>query len=542
MHPVLHLDLWLTEYYIPTSNFLIGFLLFVTLIGFPWALRTRVPVWRTGILVLLTGAAAFWGARIFHVLFELDGGARAGGIGKSLQRFDGMTFYGSLFLGMLVFWISTRLLVPAQPARALAWDLAAIFVALGYGVLRLGCFATGCCWGRLTALPWAVRYKDPGSVMPYLGLPVHPVQLYDSFLGFALALILFVLNRRSARYRGRLFLVFLALYSMGRFVTEWFRGDRFRGEGLWLGLSTSQLISVAILVGLAVVLLVGRLGSARSRSKLRPKWAATGATLLVLLSLGSGCLRHPQEPGPKVIRESSQLGEDPAQALELHRFRTPLHAGKKEAMNLIYVALDDTVQYQFGPRIEDLYGKPVRLEELSWWVHAPKFRGLYREVIRIPHDRFTSQNLLLALQAMESRGIPYDLILLTHGIPNHLVTTRGTPLFSWKDLAALQGKLPSLRLVFMQSCFGSSLEQDWHAAGAKAVMSYPGLNRNFFYLDFFLREYRQDPTDIRAAWKRTNRQVKLKIRTSPLYRRIIREMGLGVGEYLRDAPHPRISL
>lgn len=49
------------------------------------------------------------------------------------------------------------------------------------------------------------------------------------------------------RWRGHLFFVFVTTYATGRFFTEFYRGDTFRGEGLWLGLSTSQVVSVGLL-------------------------------------------------------------------------------------------------------------------------------------------------------------------------------------------------------------------------------------------------------------------------------------------------------
>lgn len=82
--------------------------------------------------------------------------------------------------------------------------------------------------------------------MPYKGIPVHPVQIYDAALGFSIGLVLWVLWREKIS-RGRLFLIFAILYPISRFITEFYRADSFRGEDILLGLSTSQLISVALL-------------------------------------------------------------------------------------------------------------------------------------------------------------------------------------------------------------------------------------------------------------------------------------------------------
>ena len=40
----------------------------------------------------------------------------------------------------------------------------------------------GCCWGTITAGVPYVIYTDPRGSMPMLGVPVHPVQLYEALM------------------------------------------------------------------------------------------------------------------------------------------------------------------------------------------------------------------------------------------------------------------------------------------------------------------------------------------------------------------------
>jgi phosphatidylglycerol:prolipoprotein diacylglycerol transferase len=87
---------------------------------------------------------------------------------------------------------------------------------------------------------------------PSHGALVHPVQLYDAafgFLAFAVAMLLY----RRRRFRGEIFLGFAFSYGLWRFVTETFRADADRG--VWFGghLSTSQLVSLAVLPVVAFV-------------------------------------------------------------------------------------------------------------------------------------------------------------------------------------------------------------------------------------------------------------------------------------------------
>ena len=215
-----------------------------------FALRGRLAFWRGLVLAVGVAIAGWVGARLFHVMVErpayfLDHP------GEILTSFEGMTFYGALGLGALAFFLGLRWLVPRAEHPRMR-DLGAVVTACCYGILRVGCFADGCCWGRICGYPWAVRYLSPDSEMPYRGIPVHPVQLYDAFAGFLLAAILLQLPRAFPRLRGQGLWVFALLYPIARMLTEGYRGDAYRGVGLFLGMSTSQLISAALFLAAAV--------------------------------------------------------------------------------------------------------------------------------------------------------------------------------------------------------------------------------------------------------------------------------------------------
>ena len=79
---------------------------------------------------------------------------------------------------------------------------------------------------------------------------MHPTQIYES-LGslFLIAVVLDPLAARRKRYDGQVFLAFVALYAVARFVLEFWRDDD-RG-GFW-GLSTSQLVGLGLLALVAV--------------------------------------------------------------------------------------------------------------------------------------------------------------------------------------------------------------------------------------------------------------------------------------------------
>lgn len=193
-------------------------------------------------LIVFTSFAAFFGARLLHVIIEKP--ELTSDPVSILNRFDGMTFNGSLLFGTVTFFIGMMYFNKNHRPRYL--DLAAIGTSLTYGILRIRCFALGCCWGKISSVPWSVTYYD-SHFTPILGLPLHPVQIYDSILGFLIAGILIHLYRRKGQFEGHLFFIFLGLYSIGRFFTEFYRGDVFRGENIIGGLSVSQIVSLILL-------------------------------------------------------------------------------------------------------------------------------------------------------------------------------------------------------------------------------------------------------------------------------------------------------
>ncbi len=126
-------------------------------------------------------------------------------------------------------------------------DSFAASLGLGVSVVRVGCFAASCDYGKPTELPWGVVFTNTTAAeftgVP-LGIRLHPSQLYESLLGLTILLVILLLERKQ-RATGFLFLVFVTMYSTGRFLLEFLRGDIDRG--FWGPLSTSQWLSLVVL-------------------------------------------------------------------------------------------------------------------------------------------------------------------------------------------------------------------------------------------------------------------------------------------------------
>ncbi len=116
-------------------------------------------------------------------------------------------------------------------------DSFAVPVAGSIAVGRLGCFVAGCCYGRVTSLPW-------GTVFPQHGpLPRHPTQLYEAAFHALAAIVLYRLDRLGM-FRGNLIKLYIMAYAAFRFCTEFVREE----QPLWWGLTGYQWAALALLV------------------------------------------------------------------------------------------------------------------------------------------------------------------------------------------------------------------------------------------------------------------------------------------------------
>jgi phosphatidylglycerol:prolipoprotein diacylglycerol transferase len=219
--------------------------------------RQRVDIDALSSLAFSAIAGAIIGAKALMVLRDLPEYLSTPSDLLSLSVLTSAgDFYGG-FIGALVasVWFFRR--HPSVPFWQTA-DLCGPAIALGQAIGRIGCLMAGDDYGRPTRMPWAVTFTDPDAASiggAPLGVPLHPVQAYESIVCAALFVILIRLLSRK-RFDGEVILVYTALYAIARFVLEFFRGDADRGFVVgWV--STSQFIA-AILGLAAIALLVAR--------------------------------------------------------------------------------------------------------------------------------------------------------------------------------------------------------------------------------------------------------------------------------------------
>ena len=171
--------------------------------------------------------------------------------------FGGAVFYGGLIGGIIAGGIS--IYVQKLPPDT-ASDCLAPAIALFHGFARIGCFMAGCCYG--IEHEHGITFTD-SIVASANGVPRIPVQLFEAGFEFLLSALLWFLLLKAPKTLGRLLALYLLIYSVGRFILEFLRGDDYRG--FVFGLSTSQFIGILVFLSSAVFLAIKISGYKQSR-------------------------------------------------------------------------------------------------------------------------------------------------------------------------------------------------------------------------------------------------------------------------------------
>ncbi|MFZ2147841.1 MAG: prolipoprotein diacylglyceryl transferase [Sedimentisphaerales bacterium] len=269
---------------------------------------------------LITNAALYSliggvvGARLFYVIhyFEHFKGNLAS---VFAVWYGGLELLGGVILAITIIFF--YLLYHKLPIRHYL-DILAIGLMLALAFGRIGCFLNGCCFGRPTELPWAVRF--PYNSIPYLSqinadlernrsaphlelpqeeylsfidrdgnwhpktyedlteqqkievtkgkyrcLPVHPTQLYTSAGAAILCLILYFFWRRSqnagsSKTSGKIFskpgLTFALMFVLYGITRFFIEFLRDDNPFEFDGLTISQILGIAMIVLGAVLMAI----------------------------------------------------------------------------------------------------------------------------------------------------------------------------------------------------------------------------------------------------------------------------------------------
>lgn len=180
------------------------------------------------------------GARVFGVLTNIAIALYNNKkIGLDVIYKAGLVYYGGLIGGVLFYYIGLRILFKKNYDINLVNSYAAS-IPLFHVFGRLGCLFAGCCYGKEYHGYGHINYVRDG-----ISTETLPIQLLESFMEFGIFCFLLILFCKNKKKTNILYIYFL-MYSVGRFIIEFFRGDEYRGDfGV---LSFSQIISILVFI------------------------------------------------------------------------------------------------------------------------------------------------------------------------------------------------------------------------------------------------------------------------------------------------------
>lgn len=207
------------------------------------------------------------GGRIYHVLttpgpYFGDGGSPV----DALKIWEGgLGIWGAVVLGGVGAWIGCRRRGIALPPFA---DAIVPGIVLAQAIGRWGNYANQELFGRPTDVPWALEIDPVNRPDAYLDeATFHPTFLYESLWCFALAGLLVWADRRFTLGHGRVFALYVAGYTAGRFWIEGLRVDEAEQIG---GLRLNEWTSILLFAAAVAYLVVS--------SRLRPGREVVGET------------------------------------------------------------------------------------------------------------------------------------------------------------------------------------------------------------------------------------------------------------------------
>ncbi|SDY43878.1 phosphatidylglycerol:prolipoprotein diacylglycerol transferase [Proteiniborus ethanoligenes] len=192
----------------------------------------RIGIREEDILDLLIFAvpSAIIGARLYYVIFTWE--QYQGDLMKIINiREGGLAIHGALIASIIVGIIFCRV------KKIYFWklaDLAGPSIILGQAIGRWGNYVNREAHGGPTDLPWGIIIE---------GQKVHPTFLYESLWNFAVFIFLLWYKKRKKAH-GEVFLLYLSLYSLGRFFIEGLRTDSL----MYGPFRVAQLISIITIV------------------------------------------------------------------------------------------------------------------------------------------------------------------------------------------------------------------------------------------------------------------------------------------------------
>ena len=205
---------------------------------------------------LLGMVVSFWTARLWYFAFVFPFSPEALLLQeKGYDRFFHWTYFFHFWQGGFVLYggflgatgICTLFLIWRKESLGLWADFVAPLMSLGFALGRWACFFAGCCYGKVTSLPWGLPLS-----LHHVSLR-HPTALYAFTWEMGVFVLLKYIEKKRKDnkgghfllLRGNLFLIWIFLHLLGRLWIERLRGDM-RGPVLY-GFSLSAWVAFFLL-------------------------------------------------------------------------------------------------------------------------------------------------------------------------------------------------------------------------------------------------------------------------------------------------------
>ena len=204
-------------------------------------------VWDLMIYLLIGGII---GARLWHILTPPP----SSGITAEWYfthpldalniRKGGLGIPGAVIAGVIVLFYYAR----RHKLNFAQWtDIAAPGLALGQAIGRFGNLVNQELYGAPTNLPWKIYIDPEHRLVDYQNVEYyHPLFLYESIWNFGNMLLMLWISRRFAdRLKsGDIFLVYLVVYPVGRFLLDFLRLDASMVGGININQSIMAVVAV----------------------------------------------------------------------------------------------------------------------------------------------------------------------------------------------------------------------------------------------------------------------------------------------------------
>jgi phosphatidylglycerol:prolipoprotein diacylglycerol transferase len=184
------------------------------------------------------------GTRLAHIIMYPESYSWSDPVGWFALSRGGLVFQGGPPAGMIFIYFYLK---KHKISFWKAADIITPYLALGHAFGRIGCFFAGCCYGKVTNVPWAITFPkqvdEEGLItgseafrdhlvefsdVTYASAhshPIHPTQFY-AFTGLMLLFgILLFLRKHWHPFVGFTFPVYFIIYGIHRTIVEEFRGD-----------------------------------------------------------------------------------------------------------------------------------------------------------------------------------------------------------------------------------------------------------------------------------------------------------------------------